>query len=69
MSMRGFLHFRDALELALLLLAGGVVQSELDNLGYALDVGFAGVASRTTQHGSGGDLRLFPAIPALAQTL
>ncbi len=32
MSMRGFLHFRDALELAPLLLAGGVVQRELDNL-------------------------------------
>ncbi len=66
MSMRGFLHFRDALELALLLLAGGIVQRELDDLRYALDAGVTGIGLQDTQHGSGGDLRLFPAIPHYA---
>ena len=60
MSMRGFLHFRDALELPLLLLAGGFMQSLLDDVGYGADVNLARGAGQTPQQGRGGDLCLLP---------
>ena len=51
MSMRGFLHFRDALELPLLLLAGGFMQSLLDDVGYGADVNLAGGAGQNSAAG------------------
>ena len=60
MSMRGFLHFRDALELPLLLLEGGFAESLLDEVGYGADVNLARGAGQNPQQGRGGGLCLLP---------
>ena len=62
MGMRRGLHFGNALELLLLLLARGVVEGDLDDLGDALDAGFPGSGIQHAQHGGGSDLRLFPTL-------
>ena len=61
MSVRGLLHLGDAPKLPLLLLAGGIVQRELDDLRHALNAGVARIGLQDPQHGGGGDLRLLPA--------